>query len=955
MISCSDASSLHSRLTSVTRTANSCSYTITPDTTATSGDATFSVTFTSDGGHSLSETITVEIGPDSSVTFTPPSGLKVGRNRTLVIDALTHITENSAYTVTCGEATGVDTLKLTSVTRTTSGDGCTFTVDPIDTLVVGSQGDTTFTVAFTSDGGATANGTFTVNIGPDSTISYSAPDGLKIGRNYTLDINVLSHASEVSSSSYSVSCGDATGVDNTKLTGVTHTGSSCTFTVDPIDTLASNLQGDTTFTIPLTSTGGHTLDATFTVNIGPDSSVTVDSSSSIAVAASRSRTIDFASYASDGDYTVSCGTPTTASSLISIGTPNGCSVEITAGSTTGSATVSVAFTSDGGATARGSFTFAVGATSNIVFNAPAGLKVGTNRTKVINALSYATDGGYTITCGDATNIDTTELQSVVRATFGDGCSFTITPKSVQGAASFTVPLTSEGGDTENAVFSITVGPESTITYSGPTGLLVGRNRTLTIDASGYVEETAGSGYVISCSDASSLHARLTSVARTANSCSYTITPSSTATSGAATFTIAFTSDGGHSRGETITVEIGPDSTITYTPPSGLKVGRNRTLEIDVLDHITEDSVYTVSCGDATGVDNTKLTGVTHTGSSCTFTVDPIDALGSSLQGDTTFTVPLTSTGGHRLDAAFTVNIGPDSTISYTSPTGLFVGRNRSLIIDASGYVEETAGSGYAISCSDASNLHSRLSSVTLTANSCSYTITPASAATSGNATFEITFTSDGGHSLSETITVEVGPDSTITYSAPDDLSVAAGRSFVFDASGYVSETAGSGYVISCGDATVVETSKITVTRNGCIFTVTASSSAAAGVTIFVLPFSSTGGHSLDRPFSIAIGATSDITFTAPVGGLSIPVGQLRNFSVASYATDGDYTISCRFADASRHSLIVSVANTGCDFTVRAGSIAGAATLSVIYNSSGGDEVTGVIPICLLYTSPSPRD
>ena len=99
-------------------------------------------------------------------------------------------------------------------------------------------------------------------------------------------------------------------------------------------------------------------------------------------------------------------------------------------------------------------------------------------------------------------------------------------------------------------------------------------------------------------------------------------------------------------------------------------------------------------------------------------------------------------------------------------------------------------------------------------------------------------------------------------------------------------------------------------RQGCIFTVTASSSAAAGVTIFVLPFSSTGGHSLDRPFSIAIGATSDITFTAPVGGLSIPVGQLRNFSVAGYATDGDYTISCRFADSSRHALIVSVANTG---------------------------------------------
>ena len=92
-----------------------------------------------------------------------------------------------------------------------------------------------------------------------------------MGRNRTLEIDVLSHASEASPSSYDISCGDATGVDNTKLAGVTHTG--CTFTVDPVDTLASSNQGDTTFTVPLTSTGGHTLDATFTVNIGPDSTI----------------------------------------------------------------------------------------------------------------------------------------------------------------------------------------------------------------------------------------------------------------------------------------------------------------------------------------------------------------------------------------------------------------------------------------------------------------------------------------------------------------------------------------------------------------------------------------------------------------------------------------------------------------------------------------------------------
>ena len=261
-------------------------------------------------------------------------------------------------------------------------------------------------------------------------------------------------------------------------------------------------------------------------------------------------------------------------------------------------------------------------------------------------------------------------------------------------------------------------------------------------------------------------------------CTFTVDPVDTLTpsnQGDVTFTVTFTSSGGTDSASSIdgtfTVNIGPDSTISYTAPDGLKVGRNRTLEIDVSAHVRETSAssYDISCGDATGVDNTKLVGVSR--SSCTFTVDPIDTLASSLQGDTTFTVPVSSTGGHSLDATFTVNIGPDSTITYTAPTGLKIGRNRTLEIDASGYVEETAGSGYVISCSDASSLHSRLTSVTRTANSCSYTITPDTTATSGDATFSVTFTSDGGHSSSETITVEVGPDSTITYTPPSGLLV----------------------------------------------------------------------------------------------------------------------------------------------------------------------------------------
>ena len=323
----------------------------------------------------------------------------------------------------------------------------------------------------------------------------------------------------------------------------------------------------------------------------------VSAPSAIGIPASSSRTVEFSDYVSDGSYTVSCGTPTASSSLVTVGTPTGCSVEITSGTNMGIVVVSVPFTSDGGASTVGSFTFDIGAASNIVFSAPTGLKVGTNRTRVIDVLDYASDGNYIVTCGTATAIDTTELSTVVRDSSGNGCSFTITPKAVQGAASFTVPLTSDGGDTHDAVFSITVGPASTISYTGPTGLLTARNRLLVIDASSYVSE-AGSGYVITCADATSVHSRLTSVTR--SGCSYTITPSISATAGNATFGVTFTSDGGHSRSETITVEIGPNSTLTYNPPVGLRIGRNYTLVIDALDYVTGNSAYTVTCGDATG-------------------------------------------------------------------------------------------------------------------------------------------------------------------------------------------------------------------------------------------------------------------------------------------------------------------------------------------------------------------
>ena len=198
---------------------NGCSYTIYPNNFATPGTATFDIAFTSDGGHSRTETISVEIGPDSNIRFTAPptfgsNRLRIGKNLTLAIDALDYVNENAAYTVTCGDAAGVDSTRLTAVSHT--GSSCDFTIDPVDSLATSLQGNTSFTITYTSDGGATATGRITVNIGPDSSITFTPPTGLKIGRNFTLVIDALEHLAE--DDAYTVSCADATGVDATKMT-----------------------------------------------------------------------------------------------------------------------------------------------------------------------------------------------------------------------------------------------------------------------------------------------------------------------------------------------------------------------------------------------------------------------------------------------------------------------------------------------------------------------------------------------------------------------------------------------------------------------------------------------------------------------------------------------------------------------------------------------------------------
>ena len=80
-----------------------------------------------------------------------------------------------------------------------------------------------------------------------------------------------------------------------------------------------------------------------------------------------------------------------------------------------------------------------------------------------------------------------------------------------------------------------------------------------------------------------------------------------------------------------------------------------------------------------------------------------------------------------------------------------------------------------------------------------YRITAKAAATAGDATFTIPYTSTSGATLDATVTVKV---SNIAYTAPTNLTMAAGETLAISAGGYASDGT---FTITCADATNIST------------------------------------------------------------------------------------------------------------------------------------------------------
>ena len=283
----------------------------------------------------------------------------------------------------------------------------------------------------------TADGYSPIQCQNPSTIQFAAPTNLVVVAGQNIPVDASSYASQ---GSLIISCADATSVSS--LITIVRTG--CSYVV----TALAASQGDAAFTVPYSSSSGASLNGQISVAV---SNIAFTAPTSVTVQASSSITINAASYASDGSFNITCGTATSIDAKITV-MNTGCSYTVTAGSTTGSAPFTVPYMSSGGDNEDGMITVTITSTSGIIFNAPDGLTVQVENSITVNAGNYASDGANTVSCEDATNVD--NKITIVR----NGCDYIVTAGSNPGIASFTVPYSSTGGDSENGVIHISITP-----------------------------------------------------------------------------------------------------------------------------------------------------------------------------------------------------------------------------------------------------------------------------------------------------------------------------------------------------------------------------------------------------------------------------------------------------------------------------------------------------------------
>ena len=382
-------------------------------------------------GHNLSGAIPTQLGSNTALT-----SLDLSDNQ------LTGAIPTQLSSLTALTSLDLSDNRLTSSVPTQIGTITTLaTLGICNNFLTGAL-PTALRTGVTLTDYPTADGYDPIQCQNPTSIVFAAPQPLVVVAGNSISVNAADYASQ---GSFTISCSAASSVSN-KIT-ITNTG--CSYQV--MAKAAS--QGSASFTVPYASTSGATANGVINLNI---SNITFNAPTSLSVLTSGNITVNAASYASDGSFTISCGTATSVDAKITVAN-TGCSYAVTAGSTTGTATFTVPYSSTGGDMHNGVLTVTITASSGIIFAAPTGLELQAGSMTTINADNYASDGSFTISCGAASNVD-----SKISVSNTD-CSYAVTAGSTIGTATFTVPYSSSGGDTHDGVIGILITPAPVIT------------------------------------------------------------------------------------------------------------------------------------------------------------------------------------------------------------------------------------------------------------------------------------------------------------------------------------------------------------------------------------------------------------------------------------------------------------------------------------------------------------
>ena len=140
-----------------------------------------------------------------------------------------------------------------------------------------------------------------------------------------------------------------------------------------------------------------------------------------------------------------------------------------------------------------------------------------------------------------------------------------------------------------------------------------------------------------------------SVTHIADSCTFTVAVSDSATGGTYTFVVPYISSSGASRQGVISVEV---SNIVFTAPTMFIIRHGRSRTLNILDY-AQDGNFDITCSDAVNI-SSQISSVTR--NPTTPCLLNIAVRGGSRSGSATFEVPLRSSGGDTFNAEITIII-----------------------------------------------------------------------------------------------------------------------------------------------------------------------------------------------------------------------------------------------------------------------------------------------------------